>query len=280
MRTFMNLTSVDLGFAPDGIIVGRMSLQGTSAEDADARQRLLEQGLARIRAAARRHGGRRLEQRTDRVRTQPGDDAARGRAHRSASCRGLALCVSRLLLALPDRDSRRDDVQRRPSRRPSACRRRQRGVCAHLFRPGGRRPGKRFAFGNEGRREIIGVVADVKARSNAGFVRSFTLGALGAATAPAVYVPVAQAPDAAIQIANRFFDMKWIVRTSGSSAGALEPAMREAIRALDPTLAVHPLRDDDVGHPPGSGHAASVDDPARRVRHVGDAARRRRVCTG
>ena len=31
----MNLTSVDLGFAPDGIVIGRMSLQGTSAENAD-----------------------------------------------------------------------------------------------------------------------------------------------------------------------------------------------------------------------------------------------------
>ncbi len=54
--------------------------------------------------------------------------------------------------------------------------------------------GQTIAFGNDGPREIIGVVADVKGRSNAGFVRSFTLGALGAASAPAVYVPVAQAP--------------------------------------------------------------------------------------
>jgi predicted lysophospholipase L1 biosynthesis ABC-type transport system permease subunit len=84
--------------------------------------------------------------------------------------------------------------------------------------------------------EIIGVVADVKARSNSGFVRSFTLGALGAPTAPAVYVPVAQAPDSAIRTANRFFEMKWIVRTTGPVA-ALEPAMREAIRTIDPTLA-------------------------------------------
>jgi hypothetical protein len=49
IRSFMNLTSVELGFAPDGIVIGRMSLQGTSAENADTRQRLIEQGLARIR---------------------------------------------------------------------------------------------------------------------------------------------------------------------------------------------------------------------------------------
>ena len=34
MRTFVNLTRVDLGFSPDGIVIGRMSLQGTSAENA------------------------------------------------------------------------------------------------------------------------------------------------------------------------------------------------------------------------------------------------------
>ena len=49
MRTFVNLTRVDLGFSPDGIVIGRMSLQGTSAENALARNRLLEQGIARIR---------------------------------------------------------------------------------------------------------------------------------------------------------------------------------------------------------------------------------------
>jgi hypothetical protein len=96
--------------------------------------------------------------------------------------------------------------------------------------------GQTITFGNDGPREIIGVVADVKGRSNAGFVRSFTLGALGTASAPAVYVPVAQAPDAGVQIANRYFDMKWIVRSSGPT-GTLESGIREAVRAIDPTLA-------------------------------------------
>src|SRR6185503_5103597 len=96
--------------------------------------------------------------------------------------------------------------------------------------------GRTIAFGTAPPLEIIGVVADVKTRSNSGFVRNQTLGALGADGSPAVYVPVAQAPDAAIQIANRFFDMKWIVRSSGPTA-ALESGMREAVRAIDPSLA-------------------------------------------
>jgi ABC-type antimicrobial peptide transport system permease subunit len=85
----------------------------------------------------------------------------------------------------------------------------------------------------DGPREIVGVVADVKARSNSGFTRG--LNALASATAPAMFVPASQAPDAAVQIANRFFDMKWIVRTSGSIP-ALERGMQEAVRAIDPTL--------------------------------------------
>ena len=50
-----------------------------------------------------------------------------------------------------------------------------------------------------------------------------------------MYVPAAQAPDAAVQIANQFFDMKWIVRTTGSIP-SIERGMQEAVRAVDPTL--------------------------------------------
>jgi ABC-type antimicrobial peptide transport system permease subunit len=51
-----------------------------------------------------------------------------------------------------------------------------------------------------------------------------------------VYVPVAQAPDEGVRVANTFFDMKWIVRVSGTET-ALEPGMREAVRGVDATLA-------------------------------------------
>jgi predicted lysophospholipase L1 biosynthesis ABC-type transport system permease subunit len=65
IRSFMNLTSVDLGFAPEGILVGRMSLQGTSAE---RRRRASTASRAGPRAhsrSSRRHSGRRVEQRPD-----------------------------------------------------------------------------------------------------------------------------------------------------------------------------------------------------------------------
>ena len=40
---------------------------------------------------------------------------------------------------------------------------------------------------------------------------------VGIRDAPAIYASRRQAPDGAIQVANRFFEMKWIVRPSGSS---------------------------------------------------------------
>jgi putative ABC transport system permease protein len=85
-------------------------------------------------------------------------------------------------------------------------------------------------------REIVGVSADVKARSNAGFVVNRGLNALADAVAPTIFVPAAQAPDSAVQGAHRFFNMKWIVKTDGSPSGALQNDIREAVRAIDPSL--------------------------------------------
>ena len=108
--------------------------------------------------------------------SEPGDAAA-GRAGSSIS-RGPVdwrYVTSGLLLAVPDRHSRRatfTDGHR--AGRPLVA------VVNEAFARTyfGRVDviGQTIAFGNDGPREIIGVVADVKGRSNAGFVRSFTTG--------------------------------------------------------------------------------------------------------
>jgi putative ABC transport system permease protein len=236
MRTFVNLTSVDPGFTPEGIVIGRMSLQGTNAENAAARARLLEQGMARIRAL-------------------PGVTAVAVSNNVPVES-GLNLALMPPAGALIDRQRSVDWRYVSPDYFSLFQIETRAGTTFTDEHASGRRlvavVNEAFArtyFGrvnvigqtisfvpamNDGPREIIGVVADVKARSNAGFVRNLPLGALGVDSSPAVYVPAAQAPDAAIQIANRFFDMKWIVRGSGP---AVEPGIREAIRAIDPTLA-------------------------------------------
>jgi predicted permease len=235
IRSFMNLTSVELGFAPDGVVIGRMSLQGTSAENADARQRLLEQGLARIRelpgvTAVAVSNSVPIETGLNLAMTPPPGaliDQVRAVDWRYVSPDYFSLFQIATRAGATFTDDHR-------AGRPLVAVVNEAFARAYFGRVDA--TGQTITFGNDGPRGIIGVVADVKGRSNAGFVPSFTLGALGSASAPAVYVPVAQAPDAGVQIANRFFDMKWIVRVGGSAA-ALEPGMREAVRAVEPTLA-------------------------------------------
>jgi putative ABC transport system permease protein len=235
IRTFMNLTSVELGFAPDGVVIGRMSLQGTTAENAETRQRLLDQGLARIRelpgvTSVAVSNSVPIEAGLNLPMTPPAGalvDQTRSMDWRYVSPDYFSLfqIATRAGTTFTEAHG---------TGRPLVAVVNE--TFAHTYFGGTNAVGRTIGFGNDGPREIIGIVADVKGRSNSGFVRNLTLGALGAASSPAVYVPVAQAPDSGIQIANRFFDMKWIVRASGSTA-ALESGMREAVRAIDPTLA-------------------------------------------
>ena len=235
IRSFMNLTSVELGFAPEGVVVGRMSLQGTSAENADARQRLLDQGLMRLRelpgvTSVAVSNSVPIEASLNLAMAPP----AGGLIEQTRSMDWRYVTSDYFSLFQMETRAGTTFTDGHGAGRPLVAVVNE--TFARTYFGGVDVIGRTIAFGNDGPREIIGVVADVKGRSNAGFVRSFTLGALGSASAPAVYVPVAQAPDAAIQIANRFFDMKWIVRSSGPTA-VLESGMREAMRRIDPTLA-------------------------------------------
>jgi predicted permease len=237
IRTFMNLTSVEPGFTPDGIVIGRMSLQGTSVEQADARVRLIEQGLARIRelpgvTAVAVSNNVPIESGLNLALTPP----AGGRIDQTRSVDWRYVTPDYFsLFQIPTRAGRTFSDSDGSGRPPVA-------IVNEAF--------ARAYFGrvdvigqtielapamHDGPREIVGVVADVKARSNSGFVRNLPLGALGGDTAPAVFVPVTQAADEPVRLANRFFEMKWIVRASG--APALEAGIREAVRTIDPALA-------------------------------------------
>jgi predicted permease len=238
IRSFTNLTRVDLGFAPEGIVVGRMSLQGTGAESAATRNRLLDQGIAGIRQIpgvdeVAVSNAVPIEASLNLPMQPPGGgliNQARAVDWRYVSPDYFSLFRIDTRVGTTFSD---DHVAGRPDVAVVN------ESFAHAYFGRLDIVGRAIVFGptakNSQTLEIIGVVADVRSRSNAGFVRNQNLGALGASAPPAVYVPAAQAPDLAVQAANRFFDMKWLVRTSGSVA-ALEPQMREAIRAIDPTL--------------------------------------------
>jgi predicted permease len=235
IRSFVKLTSVDLGFSSRGVVIGRMSLQGTSAESAVARARLLEDALQTIRglpgvsaAAVSNHVP--VESGLNLTLMPP--EGALIEQGRSVDWRyvtpeyfSLFQIATRLGRIFDDRDRAGGPLVAIVN---EAFARAYFGRTDVIGRTISLAPAMK-----DGPREIVGVVADVKARSNSGFTRG--LNALASATAPAMYVPAAQAPDAAIQIANRFFDMRWIVRTTGSIP-AIERGMQDAVRSVDPTL--------------------------------------------
>jgi predicted permease len=83
--------------------------------------------------------------------------------------------------------------------------------------------GRRILLGFDGNapHAVVGVVGDV---------RQVTL---DAAAAPAMYFPVAQMP---------YPFLTFVVRPAAGDAATALPAMRDALRALDPGLALHDLR--------------------------------------
>lgn len=236
VRTFVNLTNVGLGFSPDNILIGRMSLQGTAAENADARQRLLDGALARISqlpgvSAAAFSNNVPVESALNLMLLPP--EGAVIEQGRSVDWRFVTADYFSLF-----------EIATRIGRTFTEADRAGGPLVAVVNEAFARAYfGRLDVIGRtislvpsfqDGPREIIGVVADVKGRSNSGFTQG--LNALAAPTAPAIFVPAVQAPDRAVRISNQFFDTKWIVRTTGAAPG-LERGMREAVRAVDPGLA-------------------------------------------
>lgn len=80
-------------------------------------------------------------------------------------------------------------------------------------------------------REIVGVVADVKGRSGAGWTQG--INALGAPAPPVMYVSVAQLPDDALRGGG--FPISWAVRTAGSHA-SIPQAVQQTVQSAAPQL--------------------------------------------
>ncbi|HZM60317.1 MAG TPA: ADOP family duplicated permease [Vicinamibacterales bacterium] len=238
IRTFVNLMQVEKGFNPERVVLGWMSLQGTSAETAGTRAVLFDQALERIRELP----GVRLAAISNQVPIE------RGLNLTLLPPRGARITTPRAVdwrYITPDyfavfeiaiRAGRAFDTSDSAAGRPVV-------IVNEAF--------ARSYFGRldvtgetiqldptfmDEPREIVGVAADVKARSGAGFVTTIGINSLTDPVAPAIFVPAAQASDAAVRGANRFFNMKWIVKADAAAGGQLETGIREAVRAVDPTL--------------------------------------------
>jgi ABC-type antimicrobial peptide transport system permease subunit len=214
-----------------------MSLQGTSAETADTRAVLFDRALERIRELP----GVRLAAISNQVPIERGlnlpllpPHGARITTPRSVDWRYITPDYF-AVFEIAMRAGRAFDTSDSPAGRPVAI------VNESLARA---YYGRLDVIGEtiqldpsfmDDPREVVGVVTDVKARSGAGFVTTTGINSLTDPVAPAIFVPAAQASDTAVRGANRFFNMKWIVKAD-AAGGQLENAIREAIRGVDPTL--------------------------------------------
>jgi hypothetical protein len=82
--------------------------------------------------------------------------------------------------------------------------------------------------------EIIGVVGPVQQRVNYGNYEPVT-------PLPAAYVPAGQVGDGGFRMAHTWFSPSWIVRASDPRM-SIVPAMREALREVDPLLPFNQFR--------------------------------------
>ena len=234
IRTLSNLVSTDLGFSPRGVVVGRMSLQG--AIDPPLLETLLSQGL-------------------ERTRQIPGVAAA-AVSNAVPVERGLNLPIA------PPATARIAEIRSVDWRYVTPDYFSVFGIrvlAGRVFDQADRAGGNpvaivndAFARGYFGRtnvvgetislvqgldnspRQIVGVVADVKARSGSGWTRGLT--ALGSGVAPVMFVPAGQATTVvANRGTQRAWDLTWSFRTTASST-TLERDIQNAIRGVDPRM--------------------------------------------
>jgi putative ABC transport system permease protein len=230
IRSFVNLTSAPLGFEPSNIVIGKMSLQGSSTQVPVGIGALLQRTLLQLRdlpgvtsvAVANSIP-------VERGLNLPLRPPAGGVLDRVRSVDWRWISPEYFAaFRIPVRDGRTFDDRDNASSTPVA-------VVNEAF--------AKFFFGRpqvvgetirltdgDPTRQIVGVVADVKARSGAGWTSG--LNALAAPAPPAMYVPAAQLPDGAL---TGNFPMSWIVRTSSSDSN-LTQAVRRTVQGSAPLL--------------------------------------------
>lgn len=234
VRTLINLTSTGLGFNPRGVTVGRMSLRG-AVDDGQQLERVLEQGLARIRtipgvAAASASSGIPVEQSTN----LPLEPPASGRVTEMRAIEWRYVTAGYFdVFGIPRRAGRLFDGRDTATGAPVA-------IVSEAF--------ARAYFGRlavvgetirlapafqDPPRQIVGVVADARTRSDLGWASGLT--ALGSGFTPAVFVPAGQASATAVRGTHLWFPMAWSVK-SARPAAEVQRAVAEALRGVAPTL--------------------------------------------
>jgi predicted permease len=227
----MNLSSAPIGFDPANVVIGKMSLQGSATQVQGGVGTMFQRTLAELRRV-------------------PGV-AAVAVANNIPIERGLNLAIRppaggvldsvRVVdwrwispeffdaFRIPVRDGRKFSDSDTASSAPVAI---VNEAFAKSFFGRPNVVGETIRLmGNDPARQIVGVIADVKARSGAGWSRG--LNALAAPPPPTMYVPVAQLHDSSFTGSG--FPINWIVRTSSPGVN-VAPAVRQIVQGSAPLL--------------------------------------------
>jgi len=231
IRTLYNLHSAELGFNPTNVMVGRMSLQ-RAVDDGAQLEALLERGLSRIRtvpgvSAAAASNGVPVDRGINFALEPP--PAGRVSDVRSIDWRYVSSDYF-TVFDVPLLAGRLFDERDRSGSVPVA-------IVNEAFARAyfGRRDVTGESIGlvsgyQDPPRQIVGVVADVKARSGSGWTQGLT--ALGAPTAPAMFVPAGQGSATSVRGTHGVFPMTWSIKTARLDA-MLASDLEDAMRAVD-----------------------------------------------
>jgi putative ABC transport system permease protein len=235
IRTFVNLRSTDLGFDPSNIVVGKMSLQGSTTQLREKPAVFFERVLERLHevpgVVAASVANNVPVERGVNLSLEPVPDALI-REGRAVDWRYVTSEYFDLF-RIPIRSGRAFDERDRADGAPvaivnEAFVRMYFGDAAAI----GRSLQLSRSYGDPPR-EIVGIASDVKSSSGGSWGSG--LSALGSAAPPIIYVPAAQVPDSVMQTVHHYFDVSWAVRTRGPS-GAVAPVIQQIVRSIEPTL--------------------------------------------
>jgi predicted permease len=231
IQTFISLRAVDVGFDPRNVLTARMSLMGERFSSSEAVNRLYQQGLERLRrvpgieSAAVVSGipiepGLNLN--FDRLETSEREAHLTDWRYVSAdyfTTLGVEIVRGRGLRSTDDRAAPRVAVVSQQF--------------AHQYYQDADPIGRQIQiFSADGPIEIVGVAEDLREAGLRGGV-------------PAVmYVPVAQAGDAAVRTSHFYFQVSWVVRAASLSA-ELRQRIRAELRAIDPRQPITSFRSMD-----------------------------------
>ncbi len=233
LRTFVELSSSELGFEPANVLTARASLQGPDYGSGDAVSALYRRTLAELaRVPGVEAAAVASNLPVERGLRIPLREAPGGRIAESVDWRYVTGDYLRVL-GIPLVDGRAfGEADHRAGAPPVALVNEE-----YARRLGGGRTviGTRLQTTvfdiDDHPREIVGVLGDVRTRGVT-------------ATLPTVFVPAEQVPDGLLALAHEFTPVNWALRTREDATGVVASVER-VIREADPLLGITAFRSMD-----------------------------------